>query len=67
MTQKMRQKWLPSYINVFISNRRKVSLKKWLCGVLNLDMLFQTNKKKIKYIDLAWNEKNSSEAQKTIN
>ena len=62
MTQKMRQKLRSSYINSFISNRRKLNSKNGLCGAPRLDMLFQT--KKIKYIDLAWNEKNSPEAQK---
>ena len=46
------QKQLPSYINIFISNRRKLNLKKGLCGAPHLDMLFQT-KNGIKYIELA--------------
>ena len=50
MTQKMRQKRLPSYINNFISNRRKINSKKELCGALHLDMLFST-KKKLKIFD----------------
>ena len=65
MTQKMRQKLRSSYINSFISNRRKLNSEKWLCGTPCLDMLFHT--KKIKYIDLAWNEKNLPEAQNTMN
>ena len=64
MTQKMRQKLRSSYINRFISNRRKLNSKKRLCGDLRLDMLFPT-KKKIKYIELAWNEKNLTEAQES--
>ena len=66
MTQKMRQKLRSSYINRFIPNRRKVNLKKGLCGDTRLDMLFRT-KTKIKYIELVWNEKNLTEAQKTVN
>ena len=52
MIQKMRQKRLSSYINIFISNRRKINSTKWLCNAPHLDMLFQT-KKEIKYIELA--------------
>ena len=44
MTQKMRQKWLPSYINIFISNRRKLNSEKRFCGAPHPDMLFQTKK-----------------------
>ena len=66
MTQKMRQKLRSSYINRFISNRRKLNSKKGLCGAPRLDMPFRT-KKKIKYIELAWNEKNLTEDQKTVN
>ena len=53
MTQKMRQKRLPGYISIFISNRRNFNSKKGLCGDLHLDMLFQTKQKEIKYIELA--------------
>ena len=35
------------------------NLKKELCGVPHLDMLFLTKTKKVKDIALAWNEKNS--------
>ena len=66
MTQKMRQKLRSSYINILLSNRRKLNSKKGLCGGSRLDMLFQT-KKRIKYIELAWNEKNLPEDQKTVN
>ena len=66
MTQKMRQKLRSSYINRFISNRRKLNSKKGLWYDPHLDMPFRT-KKKIKYIKLAWNEKNLPEAQKTMN
>ena len=45
MTQKMRQKLRSSYINRFISNRRKLNSKKGLCGDPRLDMLFRTKKK----------------------
>ena len=45
MTQKMRQKLRSSYINRFISNRRKLNSKKGLCGAPRLDMLFRTKKK----------------------
>ena len=66
MTQKMRQKLRSSYINRSISNRRKINLKKGLCGDTRLDMPFRT-KKKIKYIELACNEKNLPEDQKIMN
>ena len=45
MTQKKRQKLRSSYINRFISNRRKINSKKGLCGDTRLDMPFQTKKK----------------------
>ena len=66
MTTKMRQKLRSTYINRFISNRRKLNSKKGLCSDSRLDMPFRT-KTKIKYIELAWNEKNLPEAPKTVN
>ena len=45
MTQKMHQKLRSSYINILLSNRRKLNSKKWLCGVPRLDMLFRTKQK----------------------
>ena len=66
MTQKMRQQLRSSYINTFISNRRKLNSKKALSGAPHLDVLFRT-KKIIKYIELAWNETNLTEDQKTVN
>ena len=66
MTQKKRQKLRSSYINRFISNRGKINSKKGLCGDTRLDMPFRT-KKKIKYIELACNEKNLPEDQKIMN
>ena len=65
MTQKKRQKLRSSYINRFISNRRKINWKKGLCGDTRLDMPFRT--KKIKYIELSCNEKNLPEDQKIMN
>ena len=44
MTQKERQKLRSSYINRFISNRRKINSKKGLCGDTRLDMPFPTKK-----------------------
>ncbi len=44
MTQKKRQKWVSSYINVCIYNKKQSLIKKGLCGALHLDALFQTNK-----------------------
>ena len=67
MTQKMLQKRLSTFINMFISSKRKLNSKKGLCGAPYLDMLFQTKTKKARYIELAWNEKNSPKAQKTMN
>ena len=66
MTQKKRQKLRSSYINGFISNRRKINSKKGLCGDTRLHMPFRT-KKKIKYVELPWNEKNLPEDQKIMN
>ena len=63
---KKRQKLRSSYINRFISDRRKINSKKGLCGDTRLDMPFRT-KKKIKYIELACNEKNLPEDQKIMN
>ena len=40
MTQKMRQKLRSSYINILLSNRRKLNSKKELYGDARLDMLF---------------------------
>ena len=65
MTQKMRQKLRSSYINILLSNRRKLNSKKGLCGARVSTCSFEL--KKIKYIELAWNEKNLPEAQKTVN
>ena len=45
MTPKMRQKLRSTYINSFISNRRKRNSRKRLCGASRLDMLFRTRKK----------------------
>ena len=45
-------KWLSSYLNIYISNRRKLNSKKGLCGAPHLDMLFLT--KKIKDIELIY-------------
>ena len=62
----MRQKLRSSYINILLSNRRKLNSKKgalW-CSASRYAL---SNKKKIKYIELAWNEKNLPEAQKTMN
>ena len=42
---KKRQKLRSSYINRFISNRRKINSKKGLCGDTHLDMPFRTKKK----------------------
>ena len=66
MTQKMRQKLRSSYINIFASNRRKLNSKKGLCGDTRLDMLFRT-KKELNILNVAWNEKNLTEDQKTVN
>ena len=66
MTEKMRQKLGSSYINRFISNRRKVKSKKWLCAAPRLNMLFRIEKK-LNILNVAWNEKNLPEDQKTMN
>jgi hypothetical protein len=50
-TQKRRQKWVSSHINVCIYNKKKAQLKKGLCGALHLDTLFQTKKNLNKLIE----------------
>ena len=65
MTQKMRQKLRSSCINRFISNRRRVNSKKG--SVVPRVSTCPFELKKIKYIELAWNEKNLPEHQKTMN
>ena len=63
MTQKMRQKLRSSYINRFISNRRKLNSKKGLCGDPRLDMLFRT-KRRIKYIECRLEREKSARRSK---
>ena len=55
---------MSTYINRFISNRRKLNLKEELCGAPHLDMPFRT-KRKLNILNVAWNEKNLTEDQKT--
>ena len=66
MTQKMRQKLRSSYINRFISNRKKLNSKKGLCDDPRLDMLFRT-KRILNILNVGWNEKNLTEDKKTMN
>ena len=44
-SKKKCQKLRSSYINRFISNRRKINSKKELCGDTSLDMPFRTKNK----------------------
>ena len=66
MTQKMRQKLRSSYISILLSNRRKLNSKKGSVVPRVSTCSFEL-KKKIKYTELAWNEKNLTEDQKTMN
>ena len=65
MTQKMRQKLRSSYINILLTNRRKLNSKK--SSVVTRVLACSFELKKTKYIELAWNEKNLTEDQKTMN
>ena len=62
---KKRQKLRSSYINRFISNRRKINSKKG--SVVTRVSTCPFELKKIKYIELACNEKNLPEDQKIMN